>query len=320
MTKFQTQPNCVACVIRPVLAMSFGIFAIVKPKCSHVNQYLDQPILIFDFFYMIVSFLCSIIIMSDMYLFFLTNTPNLRSKSNVASINLVYEIPSCNIAYFTINFYFLAQRYLKHTESLVLLVFKREDFGINSLLSKANVRDLERFLKYYTLYFLFQMCFKVAILCRMPISIQACLHEIAITLAYTSAYYLVAQILLLFKLYSMIIQSYQDCVTISFNDNQIIIETIQLYRLFYISLCKNYKKHIFCFGNLFYYLVLFLTTISIGVISYGTLSSLINDFSSDSMLISIDLCMMGIWFWYTFYLFCLLSEQLTQSVSIKLTA
>lgn len=246
----------------------------------------------------------------------ISRTKNINSMED--KMNLIFEIVSCNIIYFTFNFYFLAKRYRKYTETLFLLVSSRQDYGIQSLLEEQETMKMCKFIRFYKYCFLVQTGLKVSIALKEMDSFKIFLDKIGTALSFASGYYLVAQILLLFMIYNVIVQSFHDCVrhtlTNISNNNQVLVEKIRLFRLFYLAVCGTYKNHIFCFGNLFYYILLFLTSVSIGVVSYGALTDLMTKFTMSSILIIMDAGLTLVWYWYTFSIFCGYTEKLTQSV------
>lgn len=319
MFNSKVRSECVACLIRPVLSLSFGIFSIVKPLCSHIDPKVLEPMLVYDYLAITISLLYTTIMASGLGLYFWNISESRNVNRMEDKLNMVFEIGSCNIIYFTFNFYFLVKRYRKYTEALFLLVFRRRDFGIESLLGEHDIKKLQNFIRFYKYCFLLQCSLKMTIALKEIASFRVFLDRVGTALSYASAYYLVAQILLLFMTYNIIVRSFQKCVrhTLGNPEGQILVEKIRLFRLFYVSLCSNYKKHIFCFGNLFYYIVLFLTSISIGVVGYGAMADLLTTFTMDYILITVDSCLSITWFWYTFLLFCGYTEELTQSVSLE---
>lgn len=322
MTNSRSYSECAACIIRPISSLSLGIFAITQPLCTHADPNLTEPKVVLDPKRIKISLLYTIALIACLGLFLFRMLTEISPE--VDNFSLAFKIASCNIIYFTINFYFLTGKYSKYTESLCLLVFRRRNFAIESpLLPKSETDKIFYIHKFYfAIAIIHAMLKTIAALIKEP-SVLLFLEELGPVLTMFSAYYLAGQIQLLLTLYHIIFQSFHAYVISILMDRKLtntdLKENIPLLRLFYIYMCRNYKENVFCFGNLSYYIVLFLTNISVWVLAFGSISDLLEDLKHihiSPILRAADTVLSAVWFCYSFVLFCEYADKNSDAVSV----
>lgn len=309
-------------MLRPILFLTFGIFTCFKPVCEHSSPTENTPRLSFSYFGLIISLVHFPILCYIVYVFILKITDPLSSFSKILSenFNFEYEIMCCFSCYFAVKFCLFSMRgYVRHVEFLIVLVFRRNDFGIKYLITQQNLKEIRKQMNFLSIHLFVYIFFKMITSYKKQHSFFDVLNEVGKYLLYFSPYFIIAQLLLLLKIYFIIFRSFEDCLKFTLSNNtrqdQNLVEKLQKFRLFYILTVGNYKKVILILGDLLQNVGLFLATISAGVYLYWVIFFSIDKGINDHVIVLIDLIWTNIYFWCIFYTFCYRCEKLSQSVS-----
>lgn len=323
--------NCVCCLIRPLVSFSFALFASIKPLCSHVDPLVKLPTLRTSCLGRIVCLGSFLILCCQIYF----SLEKVKKFSNVFQANtfrqLLYDLMGWNTLVYFVNFYLFNEKYISTTKFLMYYAEKSKFFGVFEVLPSNVFKKVSRII------FIFKcFCILYCFICSLGFCLEeekfdfkTAICELGATIIFITLSSIFAYVLLLIQIYLSILRSiFLSLINVlqikilqsSGTPRQIVdnclLKKIQLLHVYYIVICNNYKRHILSFGNLFYYLVLFLTTVSLGILSNIFMYNFIKHPVAENIFDALDLILRWIGFvWFSFICFCYYTDLVAKSVS-----
>lgn len=322
--------NCVPCILNPVVTFGFPLIAVLPPVCVHMKNGRPRNLLKFNNRNIAISISCTAILLARVVFCHqdLKLTEYFLHRTYMK--DLAQEVLTTNAIILAVNFYFFNRTYRIYTNSLITMVEKRKLFGVDTLLSKHATKRLVKILR-TVLYIAVPYCCSCACYSIFEsFTIKTCILEVGNLICTITLGTALALQLALFQIYWHLFDSSYLAIktSLEFNIenkanhskliNVSLIKKLQYLQAFYIIICENYKHHILSLGNLAYYLTLFLTTISVAILTNIYFYDIVMHPNNIDYFELFDFYLRcALLFWLGFLYFCYFTDELSRSVSIK---